>query len=201
MFMSGLACKPGRFYFTVDTVSYRKCCTSKGFVERWNSLKLILYQILRKLVGICFSILNLCLFGNLPPQGCISVIAEDEGRFLLLMRPDGTLVFPGGFIRWHEQPTQAALREFSEETGLCVRLGDIVACYSIRSKRFGTMSTLVMVFCAEVNGGGMRGGVEGNPCWIEETVLREIDDFQFEYMLNDYREYCRKLQTQEFLLG
>jgi ADP-ribose pyrophosphatase YjhB (NUDIX family) len=199
MFMSGLAYKPGHFYFTVDTVSYRICCTSEGFIERWNFLKFILYQILRKLVGICFSILNLCLFGNLPPQGCISVIAEDDGRFLLLKRPDGTLVFPGGFIRWREHPTRAALRELSEETGLRVRLGDMVACYSIPSKRFGSMSSLVLVFCAEVIGGEMRGGVEGNPCWIEEAALWAMDEFRNGYMLNDYREYCRKLKTQDFV--
>ncbi len=162
-------------------------------------LKLIFYQILKKLVGICFNILNLCLFGNLPPQGCISVIVEDEGRFLLVKRPDGTLVFPGGFIRWNEQPTQAALREFSEETGLRVRLGNVVACYSIPSKGFSSMSTLILVFSAEVNGGEIRGGVEGNPCWVEETVLRKIDNFQYEYMLNDFRVYCRKLQTQKFV--
>ncbi len=176
------------------------CCTSEGYIEGWGKfLKLILYQFLRKMAGICFSILNLCLFGNLPPQGCISVIVEDEGRLLLLKRSDGTLVFPGGFIRWREQPTQAAIREFREETGLRVRLGEIVACYSISTKGFGSMSTLSLVFCGEVDGGEIRGGVEGNPCWVDEAVLRGIDDFQYEYMLNDFREYCRKLQTQKFV--
>jgi len=162
-------------------------------------LKIILYQFLRRLVGICFNILNICLVGNLPPLGCISVIVENEGRFLLLKRPYGNLVFPGGLIRWREHPTQTALREFREETGLHVKLRDVVACYSVPSKRFGSMSTLVLVFCAEVSGGEMRGGVEGSPCWIEESVLLEMDGFKYRYMLNDYREYCRKLQTKEFV--
>ena len=126
------------------------------------------------------------------------MIVEDKGRFLLLKRPDGTHVFPGGFMRWREHPTQAAIREFKEETGLYVKLRDIVACYSIPSKGFGRMSTLVLVFCAEVNSGEMRGSVEGNACWIEETVLLEMDEFQYGYMLNDYREYFEKLQRQGF---
>ncbi len=149
---------------------------------------------MRKMAGICFNVLNMCLFGNLPPQGCISVIVEDEGTFLLLKRPDGTLVFPGGFIRWHEQPTQAALREFKEETGLQVELRDIVACYSIPSKGFGSISTLILVYSAGVNGGEMRGGVEGYPCWIKEKALREMDEFRYGYMLNDYRENSGKMQ-------
>ncbi len=124
-------------------------------------LKHVFYQVLRKSVGFCFNCLNICLFGNLPPQGCISVIVEDQGRFLLLKRPNGTLVFPGGFIRWREHPTQTAMREFKEETGLQVTLHHVVACYSNTSKDFGSMSTLILVFCAEVNGGEMRGSVEG----------------------------------------
>jgi hypothetical protein len=80
-----------------------------------------------------------------------------------------------------------------------VKLCDVVACYAIRSKRFGSMSTLVLVFCAEVVTGVMHGSVEGNPYWIEEKVLHEMNDFRYGYMLKDYREYCRKLQKHEFV--
>jgi len=169
-------------------------------IDWWKILlfKHILYQILRKSAGFSFNCLNICLFGNLPPQGCISVIVEDQGRFLLLKRPNGTLVFPGGFMRWREHPTQTALREFKEETGLQVKLHHVVACYSNISKDFGSMSTLILVFCAEVNGGDMRGSVEGHPCWIEESDLLEMVDFRYEYMLNDYREHRRQHDKQEF---
>jgi 8-oxo-dGTP diphosphatase len=161
-------------------------------------IKRVLYQVLRKSVGFCFNCLNICLFGNLPPQGCITVIVEEQGRFLLLKRPNGTLVFPGGFMRWQEHPTQTALREFKEETGLQVTLRHVVACYSCTSKNFISMSTLIIVFCAEVNGGDMRGSVEGNPLWIEESDLLEMVDFRYGYMLNDYREHRRQHDRQEF---
>jgi 8-oxo-dGTP diphosphatase len=148
--------------------------------------------MLRKSVGFSFNCLNICLVGNLPPQGCISVIVEDQGRFLLLKRPNGTLVFPGGFIRWREHPSQTALREFKEETGLQVKLHHVVACYSNISKDCGSMSTLILVFCAEVNGGDMRGSIEGQPCWIEETEILEMVDFRYQYMLDDYLEHSKQ---------
>jgi 8-oxo-dGTP diphosphatase len=161
-------------------------------------LKYVLYQVLRKSVGFCFNCLNICLFGNLPPQGCVCVIVEDQGRFLLLKRPNGTLVFPGGFIRWREHPTQTALREFEEETGLQVTLHHVVACYSNTSKDFVSMSTFIFVFCAEVNGGDMRGSVEGQPCWMEESDLLEMVDFRYGYTLNDYRKHRMQHDRQEF---
>jgi ADP-ribose pyrophosphatase YjhB (NUDIX family) len=156
------------------------------------------YQVLRKSVGFSFNCLNICLFGNLPPQGCIGVIIEDHGRFLLLKRPNGSLVFPGGFMRWREYPTQTALRELEEETGLRVKLRHVVACYANASKDFRSMSTLMLVFCGEVNGGVMRSSVEGHPCWIEESDLLEMVDFRYQYMLNDYREHRKQHAKGEF---
>ncbi|MGZ6367369.1 MAG: NUDIX hydrolase [Ktedonobacteraceae bacterium] len=120
------------------------------------------------------------------------MIVEDHGRFLLLKRPDGSLVFPGGFMRWREHPTQTALREIKEETGLLVTLHHVVACYSIASTNFRNMSTMILVFCAEVNGGDMRGSVEGTPFWIKESDLLEMVDFRYQYMLEDYREHRKQ---------
>lgn len=159
-------------------------------------LKLILYQVLKKSVGFCFNCLNICLWGNLPPMGCISVIVEDQGKLLLLKRPNGDLVFPGGFMRWQEHPTQTALREVKEETGLHVTLQHVVACYSIASTDFRSMSTLILVFCAEVNGGDMRSSVEGYPCWIEKTNLLEMVNFRYQYMLDDYLERSKQHEMQ-----
>ena len=148
----------------------------------------ILYNVVGKLAGLCFNILNVCLAGNLPPLGSVSVIVEDQGRFLLLRRPEGRLVFPGGFIRWREHPTQTAEREFREETGLQVALHHLVASHSHISGNVGSMSTLTLVFCGEIRGGEMRGSVEGQPCWIDESSLLEMHDFRYGSMLNAYRE-------------
>lgn len=129
-------------------------------------------------------------------MGCISLIVEDQGKLLLLKRPNGDLVFPGGFMRWQEHPTQTALREVKEETGLRVTLHHVVACYSIASTDFRSMSTLILVFCAEGKGGDMRGSVEGYPCWIEKSDLVEMVDFRYQYMLDDYFERSKQHDMQ-----
>jgi 8-oxo-dGTP diphosphatase len=161
-------------------------------------LKRILYRVLGKSVIFSFNILNVCLAGNLPPLGCISVIVEDQGRLLLLRRPEGDLVFPGGFMRWREHPTQTALREFKEETGLQVELRHVVGCYSNSSASFAKMSTLTLVYCGKANGGKLRGSIEGQPCWIEESELPGIHNFSYVSMLEDYREHCKQHDEQEF---
>jgi ADP-ribose pyrophosphatase YjhB (NUDIX family) len=148
----------------------------------------VLYSFLGKLAGLTFNILNVCLAGNLPPLGSVGVIVEDQGRYLLIKRPGGLLVFPGGFIRWRERPTQTAEREFREETGLQVTLQHLVACYSHTGQNALSMSTLTLVFCGELRGGHMRASVEGQPCWVEESSLLEMIDVRYRRMLHDYRE-------------
>jgi ADP-ribose pyrophosphatase YjhB (NUDIX family) len=155
-------------------------------------VKRILYRVLKKLVSISFNILNFCLGGNLPPLGCISVIVEDQGRYLLIQRPEGGLVFPSGFMRWREHPKQTAEREFMEETGLQVDLRHVVGCYSNVSSSIDSMSTLTLVYCGEVKGGEMRSSVEGRPCWIEEAELLRSVDFRYESMFDDYREHLKR---------
>ena len=155
-------------------------------------LKRILYRVLRKLASISFNILNLCLAGNLPPLGCICVIVEDQGRYLVLRRPGGDLAFPAGFIRWWEPPSRTARREFKEETGLEIDLQHVVGCYSYVSTRFDRMSTLTLTYCGKVTGGKMRGSIEGQPCWIDESELRSMLDVRDVRMLDDFREHHRE---------
>jgi len=161
-------------------------------------IKRTLYRVLKKAVSLSFNILNICLAGNLPPLGCIAVIVEDQGRYLLLQRPEGGLVFPGGFMRWREHPMQTAEREFKEETGLQVELRHVVGCYSNSSASFDSMSTLTLVYCGEMRGGEMRMSIEGQPYWIEESKLHGMVDFRNVYMLDDYREHRKLHDKQEY---
>ena len=161
-------------------------------------VKRALYRVLKKSASLSFNILNMCLAGNLPPLGCIAVIVEDQGHFLLLRRPEGDLVFPGGFMRWREHPMQTAAREFDEETGLQVKLRHVVACYSNSSASIDSMSTLTLVYCGEMRGGQMRESIEGQPCWIEESKLRGMNDFRYKCMLNDYCEHRSIHDEQQY---
>ena len=130
-----------------------------------------LYGLLYKSASVFFNVLNLLLFGNLPPFGCVVVIVEDQGRFLVLKR-GGKYTFPGGFMRWREHPDQAARREVYEETGLHVTIGDFIGYHSVSSPGITHMSTLILVFRGEVTGGQLRSSIEGRPRWLDEAEVQ-----------------------------
>ena len=159
-------------------------------------LKRLLYRTLKWLVPICFNILNVLLAGNLPPLGSSCVIVEDQGRFLLVRRPDGGVVFPGGFIRWRELPAETAQRECREETGLEVQLLDATGTYATTSTRVNRVSSLTVVFAGEVIGGTLRGSVEGHPCWLEEVDMRKNLEKRHANMLEDYFAYRTRCKAQ-----
>lgn len=129
------------------------------------------YDLLLKLVGICFNILNLILAGNLPPLGSAGVIIEEQGKYLVVERSDGRYVFPSGFIRWRERATETAVRECLEETGLQVRVTRLIGCSSHTSEGFTKLSSIVVMYQGEVTGGELRHSIEGRPHWLEASEL------------------------------
>ncbi len=149
-------------------------------------LKQFLYRVMQRSVPICFNTLNFLLAGNLPPLGSACVIVEDAGRFLLLERPEGVIVFPGGFMRWREYPAETARREVREETGLEVRLLDTIGTYAHKSNQLVRLSTLTIVFTGEVVGGSLKSSIEGRPCWLDEAHLRERLASHSTGILEDY---------------
>ena len=149
----------------------------------------ILYRVLNKLVGIFFNVLNVLLVGNLPPFGSVCMIVEDKGRYLVVQRPQGKIVFPSGFMRWREHPKQTVRREGKEETGLELRVGEVVGYSSTISSRFNRMSSLTLIYEAKATGGQLRGSVEGEPYWLDESELRNKLDIQQRNMLDRYLRY------------
>ena len=131
----------------------------------------LLYRLLKRSVSIFFNILNFLLAGNLPPFGCVAVVVQDQGRYLVVERPEGGLVFPGGFMRWKENPAQTALRECMEETGLELKVDDLIGYSSNVSNRITRMSTLTIIFYAEVVSGELKASIEGPATWRDEAEL------------------------------
>lgn len=132
----------------------------------------MLYTGFKFLVGVFFNLLNLLMGGNLPPFSCVSVIVEDQGRYLIVRVPKGDLVLPGGFMRWHETPEQAARRECKEETGLDIQPSELISYTWVVSKRFYRMSTVNIILKGKVLGGDLRSSIEGSPCWLSKDELQ-----------------------------
>ena len=152
----------------------------------------MLYRLLKHLVGICFNLLNFVLAGNLPPFGCVTVIVEEQGRYLLIQRPQGKLTFPSGFMRWREMPAEAAQRECEEETGLRLQINDpedMIGCYGHVGRHIDTMSTLTVLYCGRVIGGRLRKSIEGQPYWLSEEEMLGKLERRCEPILEDYLRY------------
>ena len=168
-------------------MTYERIIKSKMYSTEFGGEMLVFYRALKKSVGIFFNILNVLLKGNLPPFGCVCILVEQDERYLIVERPEGSLVFPGGFMRWRELSEQTAQREGKEETGLDLRIGDIVGCYTTPSIGFAAMSTITIVHRAEVTGGKLRSSIEGRPYWVDEETLRGRLEKHYFVILDDYR--------------
>jgi 8-oxo-dGTP diphosphatase len=149
----------------------------------------LLYWMLGEAAAISFNILNLLLAGNLPLFVTVRIIVEEQGCYLVVEESKGHFSLPGGFTRWNEDPAQAAVRECEEETGLRVKLGNIVSQRATVSNRFDRMSLFSITYQATIISGKLRGSLEGKPCWKSETALRGRMLSDGMNILEDYLHY------------
>lgn len=161
----------------------------------------MLYDILKRVVSFFFNTLNVLLGGKLPPFGSAVAIVEEQGRYLVVELPHERVVFPGGFMTWREDARSTAQREVQEETGLCVRVGDIVGTYSCASDRLTNMSTISCVYAAKVVGGTLHSSCEGRPCWMHEKELRMRLSEHSRGILDDYLCHCVQQNENKEMLA
>jgi len=85
-----------------------------------------------------------------------------EGSLLLVQRGidpwRGKWHMPAGYVEVDEEPYQAAERETLEETGLNVRAGKLVDCYTDTEDPRG--NAIVLVYDAEIVGGNLSTSAE-----------------------------------------
>ena len=87
------------------------------------------------------------------PLPTVDIIIEVKGGIVLIERknpPDGWAI-PGGFLDYGESVEDCAIREAREETGLNIRLKDLLYVYS-RPDRDPRHHTLTTVFIATADG-------------------------------------------------
>jgi 8-oxo-dGTP diphosphatase len=116
---------------------------------------------------------------------------EKEGRLLLVKRGfnpwKGLWYLPAGFVEVDETPSQGAVREVYEETGLHVRLKDLVDVYTYTDDPRG--NGIVVLFDAEIESGELKLTTEtldagfftpeeiSSMQFAGATVRKQVDDW------------------------
>jgi ADP-ribose pyrophosphatase YjhB (NUDIX family) len=121
------------------------------------------------------------------PLPTVDVIIEVGDRIVLIRRkhPPPGWAIPGGFIDAGETAQQAAVREALEETGLQVRLSDLLGVYSdpSRDPRRHTIST---VYTGKAEGTPSGGDDAAEAGLFSERDLPHPLAFDHARILADY---------------
>lgn len=107
-----------------------------------------------------------------PNVGGEAAIFDDEGQILLMKRADdGTWCLPCGFVDPGESPAETAVRETKEETGLDVRVTDLVGVYYGPANAASPHGHVAVCYLCEREDGTLRLSHEGS-----DLAYREIDE-------------------------
>lgn len=121
------------------------------------------------------------------PFPTVDIIIEVEGGIVLIKRknPPHGWAIPGGFVDYGETVEAAAVREAKEETGLDVKLSELLGVYSDpdRDPRHHTIST---VFVAESSGEPVADDDAADAGVFTENSLPEDIAFDHREILADY---------------
>ncbi len=99
------------------------------------------------------------IFYQNPIPAAGAIIVQND-RILLVKRGHpprvGWWCIPAGFMEWDEHPSQTAVRELEEETGLKIKLDDFFEVYSgVDDPR---SNAILLLYLATVIGGELRAG-------------------------------------------
>lgn len=98
------------------------------------------------------------------PPVSVAVLAEGEHDDFLVLDADAHHELPGGLLNRGENLREAAKREFREETGFEVDLGDLL---DVRTSRNGVH----FFFHGRVKGGEKNGSWEGVPEFVKRDEM------------------------------
>jgi len=124
------------------------------------------------------------------PLPTVDIIIEVDGGVVLIERrnPPFGWAIPGGFVDYGESVEACAVRESKEETGLDVRLTDLLYVYS-RPDRDPRHHTLTTVFLATAEGQPVAADDARSAGVFSQQALPTPIVFDHAAILADYYRY------------
>jgi ADP-ribose pyrophosphatase YjhB (NUDIX family) len=112
-----------------------------------------------------------------PKVGSDAAIFDSDGRILVMRRADnGKWCLPAGWLDPGESPEEGAIREVHEETGLEVKVVQLVQIFSTPAGSvYGPHGAVTIVYLCEVIGGILRLSHEGTE--LNYFKIDEISDW------------------------
>jgi 8-oxo-dGTP diphosphatase len=131
----------------------------------------------------------------LDPKIAVGTIISMRGGVVLVRRAIepgyGKWVFPGGYVDRGEEITLAAIREAREESGLDVRIDQLLNIYSYAGR-----TPIVVVYAATYVGGELAVDEEGLEARSFEPSAIPWDDLAFRSTREALRDYLRPGPTR-----
>ena len=121
---------------------------------------------------------------RMPRLTVDSWIRDRRGRVLLVQRARppyaGRWGLPGGFCEWKETTEECCARETLEETGLTVRVGELLGVYS-KPDRDPRGHNVTVLYAARPIKGTAKGGDDAAAAeWFDPRELRRVT-FAFDH--------------------
>jgi len=123
-----------------------------------------------------------------------------KGNKIVLIRREiepfkGMLDFPGGMLEYGETVENAVVREAKEETGLDVKVKELLGVYSDKS-RDPRFHAITVAFIVKPIRGKLRGSIEGEPDWYDIKKIKPKKlGFDHAKILKDYLKWRKKKGT------
>jgi 8-oxo-dGTP pyrophosphatase MutT (NUDIX family) len=138
-----------------------------------------------------------------PNVGVKAAIFDNEGRMLLMKRPDdseyvaGTWDIPGGAVEPLEPPAETAVRETREETGLDVETVEVVDAYFMDPNPLNPHGHVLLLYLCDVTSGTLRLSHEGDA--LEYWEIEDVPAWTLDFLgpARDAREAWSKSMREQ----
>jgi ADP-ribose pyrophosphatase YjhB (NUDIX family) len=112
-----------------------------------------------------------------PKVGTDAAIFNEHGQILLMQRTDGSgWCLPCGFVEPNESPAEGIVREVREETGLEIRVKQLVGVFTRKPNALiGPHTIISIVHLCEIIGGRLEVSTEGQA--LDYWFINEMKDW------------------------